>query len=687
MSLLHKLSSLSIQGNSFLGVEEIGGVPPQEEIRYLLRVQSGEPLEGLNEAKVVLVGESCVGKTSLLKMITTGAYSTDESTTHGITICPWADSHGDDCIKLNFWDFGGQELQHSTHQFFFTKRTLYVLVVLARTEDRYDDVNYWLKLIRQRAGDSPVLVVINKVDLDPTDIDRATLQRNYASICGFVRTSCNSAGSIEKLKAEIRTNVLLLGHVRDKMPASWIKAKRALADMSENYITIDDYKKIFTQVAPDESEADRVTLLRLLHDLGIVIHFHDDPHLAALGILKPEWVTDGVYSVLTDATIKSRNGVFALADLDRILNNEKYPGQARRYILDIMGKFELCYPLRGAQQEFLIPRLLPEQTPEAVISQFSWERGKSLRLILELDVIPSSLITRYIVRNHEQIVEGMEWRGGVVVGNGKNIACIRREIKLSRIIIEVQGEESSRRDFLASIREEFGKILNEAGRKTCAELIPISTSKPFMGDKGICAEGTVPLEELKRLEYRGIESHYYPHIDMDVDVRELLNGYRTNKERRRDMADGSQINIHVEGARAESNSSSSPHQNVQQNNRQQIDFSFNVEIFKEHSSSVAGNLRCLQAELGASTSDSAKQLASNVGAMADELDKLSSFDNAESVKSSGVLQRIGRFVAKCNDMGTEISSICNSFGVVDIVRELGDGVKTLCSLVGLSLPF
>ena len=72
-------------------------------------------------------------------------------------------------MTLNIWDFGGQEIMHGTHRFFLTERSLYLLVLEDRREDDrsiYD----WLKVIRNRGGNSPVMVVINKCDdgADPT---------------------------------------------------------------------------------------------------------------------------------------------------------------------------------------------------------------------------------------------------------------------------------------------------------------------------------------------------------------------------------------------------------------------------------------------------------------------------------------------------------------------------------------
>jgi len=50
-------------------------------------------------------------------------------------------------IRLNIWDFGGQEIMHATHQFFLTKRSLYLLVLDARLTQEKNHVEYWLKII------------------------------------------------------------------------------------------------------------------------------------------------------------------------------------------------------------------------------------------------------------------------------------------------------------------------------------------------------------------------------------------------------------------------------------------------------------------------------------------------------------------------------------------------------------
>ena len=54
---------------------------------------------------------------------------------------------------------------HATHQFFLTKRSLYLLVLDARLTQEENRVEYWLKIIQSFGGESPVLIVGNKGDV------------------------------------------------------------------------------------------------------------------------------------------------------------------------------------------------------------------------------------------------------------------------------------------------------------------------------------------------------------------------------------------------------------------------------------------------------------------------------------------------------------------------------------------
>jgi len=88
----------------------------------------------------------------------------------GIDIQPWQqpctfpDGETRD-VKIHFWDFGGQEILHATHQFFLTKRSLYLFVWEARKEEEIQSFDYWLNAVKLLGAESPVIMVMNKSEL------------------------------------------------------------------------------------------------------------------------------------------------------------------------------------------------------------------------------------------------------------------------------------------------------------------------------------------------------------------------------------------------------------------------------------------------------------------------------------------------------------------------------------------
>ncbi len=348
-------------------------------------------------------------------------------------------------IKLNIWDFGGQEIMHATHQFFLTKRSLYLLVLDSRLTQEENRVEYWLKIIQSFGGESPVLIVGNKTDQHPLDIDRTGLQKKYPNIVGILETSAATGTGVKALKAEIAKQVDALPHVRDLLPETWFTVKSKLEQLGKdkNFITQDEYLNLCdaNDVIDDTSQH---TLIGFLHDLGVVLHFQDDPRLEALGILNPQWVTNGVYKILNWKPLFENKGVLTLAMLNDILKPPGYPSDKRLFIVDMMKKFELCYDIEP-DKIFLIPDLLPKDQPEGI------ELNNVPAFEYQYPVLPSSVITRFIVRMNQHIENNVAWRTGVVLKIGDNQAIVIADIEDKKISIFIDGLEHTRRDALGDL--------------------------------------------------------------------------------------------------------------------------------------------------------------------------------------------------------------------------------------------
>ena len=253
---------------------------------------------------------------------------------------------------------------HATHQFFLTKRSLYLLVLDARQGEDEGRVEYWLALINSFAPDAPVLIVINKSDQHHLDINRRGLQEKYPAIQGFIRTSARDASGIDDLKTEIANILATMEHVDTAFPASWMQVKTDLVSMQtqRHFLPYDEYEELCQQHGIVE-ESSQTTLVRFLHDLGIVLNFTDDDRVRDTSVLNPNWVTEGIYALLNSEQLQQKQGTLVRNQVRDLLSRDDYPSQQRRFLLDMMTKFELAFGLPGGQT-LLIPDLISKEQPD-----------------------------------------------------------------------------------------------------------------------------------------------------------------------------------------------------------------------------------------------------------------------------------------------------------------------------------
>ncbi len=307
-------------------------------------------------------------------------------------------------VALNLWDFGGQEIYHATHQFFLTKRSLYLLVLDARLDEEQNNLNYWFQVIRSFGGESPVLVVVNKSEQHRLDLNEIRLRKDYGrQFAGVVRVSCNRPFGRDALTEAIRGQLARLANVFDEVPESYFRVKTELEAKAkkQNYLPYTSYQKLCQKQTLIEA-IDQKTLIRFLHDLGVVLQFNDDTspyrqQLQDTTILNPDWVTAGVYKLLNDNQLSNSGGVLIRDHLTRVLPKTTYPADKQDVIVGMMHTFELCFDFPEHKgEQWLVPELLPKNEPNR-----DWREQESLNFQYYYDVLPDGLICRFIVRiNH-----------------------------------------------------------------------------------------------------------------------------------------------------------------------------------------------------------------------------------------------------------------------------------------------
>ena len=543
LSSIANIESITLANNPLNLPNEMIPIPSQEyqisirqrTLAFLRQLWQGS--RTLNEAKVILVGQGDVGKTSLVNRLIEDRFDPNEGKTNGIVIKQWQIQPHDAPIQLNLWDFGGQEIMHATHQFFLTKRSVYLLVLDARQDERANRVEYWLKIIASVASDAPVIIVGNQSDQHPLDLDERGLKLKYPQIKAIIPTSCKTGAGIQQVRHQIEQEIGAMKHVHDLVPLKWWDVKGEIEQWQSDFISHDRFEEICVKhgIADEFVQA---VLLRLLNDLGTVLSYNDDPRLADTNVLKPEWVTNGVYTLLNHKPLLERkHGILNIKDVPKILNDSKrYPAHRCHYITEMMEKFELCFHLEGEHDRVLIPDLLPKDAPDTG----DWDDALHFRY--RYPILPTSIMSRFIVRSQQSIEDDLRWRTGVVLrSNEGNRAQIVSDVEAAQIDIRITGADAGRRRFLSAIRYTFEQIHNSMSgiKSEVKEYVPL----PDHPDR------LVDYAELLGLEEMGEDRYVDGVLRKRFDLQQLLDGYESPKERRANRIKGDYENQEIEHLR------------------------------------------------------------------------------------------------------------------------------------------
>lgn len=339
--------------------------------------------EPLYEAKLVLVGEGNVGKSCLLATLC-GEEFVDRSTTHGIDVKDFsvafqAEETTDEAtvarvpdgteLTLHGWDFGGQSVYRVTHQFFYSRRTLYLIVRNARDTAEKCDVVGWLERLKLRVGnEASVLIVCTQCDSDDrvSRIDRHGLRQQFGELIpedGFINVDSKTGTGMDELRRLIARETASLPQIGEPFSRSWKAARDDVLAVKRAQFTFDTFRKKCRANQLDDT--DTQALAGLMHDLGYIVWFDDDDTLKDSIIRKPQWLSKAIGYVLEDSATNADSGA-SLRELHTLLHEldkSKRWGNLRRVFDQSSGDhLWLCHEHRLV----LNPALPVLQSPSEV---------------------------------------------------------------------------------------------------------------------------------------------------------------------------------------------------------------------------------------------------------------------------------------------------------------------------------
>lgn len=151
--------------------------------------------------KVVVVGDSGVGKTNLIKRFVTDVFKSDSKATVGVEFMSKSYLINDEVFKVEIWDTAGQERYKSMTKAYY-KGAMGALVVYDITSEKsYESIEKWIGEIKAIANKNISINIIgNKCDLgEHRKVDTQTaLSKSQQLNCAFLETSAKDATNVKQ---------------------------------------------------------------------------------------------------------------------------------------------------------------------------------------------------------------------------------------------------------------------------------------------------------------------------------------------------------------------------------------------------------------------------------------------------------------------------------------------------------
>ncbi|KAH9247457.1 hypothetical protein BASA81_014940 [Batrachochytrium salamandrivorans] len=160
--------------------------------------------------KVVLIGDSGVGKSNLLSRFARNEFNMDSKSTIGVEFATRSIEFDGKTIKSQIWDTAGQERYRAITSAYYRGAVGALLVYDISQQKTFESVERWLKELRDHADASIVMMLVgNKSDLKslravPTEEAKEFATRNQLL---FMETSALDGGNVETAFQDILANV------------------------------------------------------------------------------------------------------------------------------------------------------------------------------------------------------------------------------------------------------------------------------------------------------------------------------------------------------------------------------------------------------------------------------------------------------------------------------------------------
>ena len=161
--------------------------------------------------KIILIGDSYSGKSSLLRTAIKNKFGEDYNSTIGFDCLSFFVKINEIIIKLQIWDTCGQEIYKSLITNFYRESSLAIMIYSIDNKESFQNISNWLKEIKKNSNpNAKIFLIGNKNDLEKEREVTYEEGKQYAinhKFCKFFETSAKTGDNTQKIFIEA-ANVL-----------------------------------------------------------------------------------------------------------------------------------------------------------------------------------------------------------------------------------------------------------------------------------------------------------------------------------------------------------------------------------------------------------------------------------------------------------------------------------------------
>ncbi|GAM18438.1 hypothetical protein SAMD00019534_016130 [Acytostelium subglobosum LB1] len=539
MGLLTQLTTLNLNNNPLkTPPPEIRSQGIQAILNYLVDLIKGQ--EQCYRMKLMIVGQENVGKTSLLKALRDKKRKLPPGpniSTDGIVIDNWVfpgmfeelDENNrlvkkKQDINLSVWDFAGQEIYYTTHQFFLSERSVYLVAWNVILQEEDSRVEFWLQSITTRTKDAPIIIVGTHLDESNKGSTKSIKKRirekycaRFPSIVDVKLVSCTSGKGINTLRERIEEIIASQPTMGESLPCSYMLLENLVKEETKKRVIPTIPWPEFMQLGTictirDEAELLRATMF--LHQLGSLVYFPREAGLKQFVILDPQWITVMLSSIITTKHSYSKDGILHHKSLKQIWRPPHYPEHLHPHLIALLEKFEISYNV-GARHKVgqasletidenaqsLIPSLLPNERPATFASQWPAYNDKAHDVqygrIYKFEFVPNGFFSRLMVRilNFAKAEAKCYWRNGMLLQHDSEQIFIEMDNAKKQLNFQVRGKQSA--SLSRDVIETIQSLLDDSFQLTTQIFIPCihcilnNNTNPFKFPLEVCENAAV----------------------------------------------------------------------------------------------------------------------------------------------------------------------------------------------------